>query len=85
MRKVRVIGPGRVGRSFMTVLAERASEADAAATLIANRVDLAHPGIVRRPADQVRDHSDLGSRLVTCHVPALSLGEITTLSLFLLD
>ena len=62
----------------VTVLAASAAQADAAATLIANRVDLAHPGIVRRPADQVRDHSDLGSRLVTCHVPALSLGEITT-------
>ena len=62
----------------VTVLAGTAARADAAATLIANHVDLAHPGIVRLPADQVRDHSDLGSRLVTCHVPRLSLGEITT-------
>jgi ApbE superfamily uncharacterized protein (UPF0280 family) len=62
----------------VTVLAATASRADAAATLIANHVDLDHPGIVRLPANQVRDDSDLGERLVTRQVPRLSLGEITT-------
>ena len=62
----------------VTVLAATASQADAAATLIANRVDLDHPGIVRLPADQVSDHSDLGARLVTRAVPELTPGEITT-------
>jgi ApbE superfamily uncharacterized protein (UPF0280 family) len=62
----------------VTVLAATAAQADAAATMIANRVDVDHPGIVRLPADLVRDDSDLGSRLVTRHVPELPLGEITT-------
>lgn len=62
----------------VTVLAASAAQADAAATLIANHVDVDHPGIVRRAAQLVRDDSDLGSRLVTCHVPPLSVGEITT-------
>ncbi len=62
----------------VTVLAATAAQADAAATMIANRVDLDHPEILRRPANQVRDDSDLGARLVTRRVPKLSLGEITT-------
>jgi hypothetical protein len=67
------------GRSFSlgiadaaTVLAASASAADAAATVIGNAVDSADPRIVRRPANEVRDDSDLGERLVTCHVPPLS-------------
>jgi ApbE superfamily uncharacterized protein (UPF0280 family) len=71
------------GRSFslgiadsVTVLAARASLADAAATVIANAVDVADPGIVRRPAIEVRDDSDLGDRLVTCAVPLLSPGAV---------
>jgi hypothetical protein len=66
------------GRSFslgiadaVTVLAASASRADAAATVIANAVDVDDPRIVRRPADTMRDDSDLGDRLVTCAVPAL--------------
>lgn len=66
------------GRSFslgiadaVTVLAATAAQADAAATVIANAVNVAHPGIVRAPADSVRDDSDLGSRLVTVDVPPL--------------
>ena len=55
-----------------------AAGADAAATMIANRVNIEHPGVVRRPAHTVRDDSDLGEILVTCHVPALGVGEITT-------
>ncbi|MBJ3775245.1 UPF0280 family protein [Acuticoccus mangrovi] len=66
---------GRDGRSFslgiadaVTVLAASAAEADAAATLIANAVDLAdHPAVTRAPADTLDPDSDLGSRLVTTH------------------
>ncbi len=67
------------GRSFslgiadsVTVLAQTAAMADAAATVIANAVNVAHPGIVRRPACDIRDDTDLGSRLVTVYVPRLS-------------
>jgi uncharacterized protein len=67
------------GRSFslgiadsVTVLAATASAADAAATIVANAVDLADARIVRAPASTVRDDSDLGDRLVTRHVPPLS-------------
>ncbi len=60
----------------VTVLAATASAADAAATLIANAVDLDDPRIVRRPARAVRDDSDLGDRLVTCAVPVLEASAI---------
>jgi uncharacterized protein len=55
----------------VTVLAASASSADAAATVIGNAVDVVDARIVRRPADTVRDDSDLGARLVTCAVPLL--------------
>ena len=55
----------------VTVLATSASAADAAATVIANAVDVDDARIVRRPATDVRDDSDLGHRLVTCAVPVL--------------
>jgi uncharacterized protein len=72
------------GRSFslgiadaVTVLARTASRADAAATIIANAVDLPeHPAIVRRPARDLQPDSDLGARLVTRGVGELSGGEI---------
>jgi hypothetical protein len=75
---------GRHGRSFslgiadaVTVLARTASQADAAATIIANAVDLpGHPAIVRCPADDLQPDSDLGARLVTRGVGELSLREI---------
>jgi ApbE superfamily uncharacterized protein (UPF0280 family) len=75
---------GRHGRSFslgiadaVTVLAPTASQADAAATIIANSVDLpGHPGIVRIPAQDLQPDSDLGARLVTRDVGGLSRGEI---------
>jgi uncharacterized protein len=75
---------GRHGRSFslgiadaVTVLARTASQADAAATVIANAVDLpGHPAITRRRACDLQPDSDLGSRLVTRDVGALSRGEI---------
>ncbi len=64
------------GRSFsfgiadsVTVLACTAAEADAAATVIANAVDLPDdPRIIRRPASELKDDSDLGDRLVTFDV-----------------
>jgi ApbE superfamily uncharacterized protein (UPF0280 family) len=66
------------GRSFslgiadsVTVLARSAAAADAAATMIANAVDLQHDGIVRRPASTLKDDSDLGDLLVTVDVPPL--------------
>ncbi|HVJ39948.1 MAG TPA: UPF0280 family protein [Dongiaceae bacterium] len=77
-------GKGRGGRSFsrgiadaVTVLARDAATADAAATMIANAVDLPqHPGIVRVPADSIDPDSDLGDRLVTTEVPALAASEV---------
>jgi len=72
------------GRSFslgiadaVTVLAESAAAADAAATVIANAVDLpGHPSISRVPACELAPDSDLGARLVTQDVGELSDGEI---------
>lgn len=52
----------------VTVLAETAAAADVAATLIANAVDVDHPAILRRPANQMDDDTDLGDRLVTVEV-----------------
>ena len=72
------------GRSFslgiadsVTVLASHAALADAAATLIANAVDLpGHPAINRVPARDLAPDSDLGSRLVTQGVGRLTRSEI---------
>ncbi len=55
----------------VTVLAATAAAADAAATLIANAVNVDDPRIQRAPASSLRDNSDLGERLVTVQVPAL--------------
>lgn len=55
----------------VTVLARTAVQADAAATIVANAVDGVDERIVRRPAWQVRDDSDLGAIPVTVDVPAL--------------
>jgi ApbE superfamily uncharacterized protein (UPF0280 family) len=71
------------GRSFslgiadaVTVLADRAAMADAAATIIANAVDLpGHPGIVREPACDIAPDSDLGSLPVTRRVGHLTPSE----------
>jgi len=72
------------GRSFslgiadaVTVLADRAAAADAAATIIANAVDLPHhPAVVRIPARELAPDSDLGDRLVTQAVGELTLNEV---------
>lgn len=77
---------GRHGRSFslgiadaVTVLAATAVQADAAATVIANAVDLpGHPAIIRQPANELQPDSDLGARLVTRGVGKLSQTEIAT-------
>jgi ApbE superfamily uncharacterized protein (UPF0280 family) len=52
----------------VTVLAARASSADAAATMIANAVNVEDAAIRRRPARDVRDDSDLGGLPVTVEV-----------------
>lgn len=72
------------GRSFslgiadaVTILASSGAAADAAATLIANAVDLpGHTAIQRRPARELAPDSDLGDRLVTTDVAALAPADI---------
>jgi ApbE superfamily uncharacterized protein (UPF0280 family) len=74
---------GRGGRSLslgvadaVTVLARNAAAADAAATLIANAVNIDHPAIQRRPAHDVIDDSDLGDLPVTVEVGPLPRAAI---------
>ena len=55
----------------VTVLAKTAAAADAAATMIANAVNVMHGAILRVPANQLKDDSDLGDRLVTTAVGPL--------------
>jgi ApbE superfamily uncharacterized protein (UPF0280 family) len=72
------------GRSFslgipdaVTILAGTAAAADAAATIVANAVDLpGHPAVTRVPACAVQCESDLGERLVTQHVGPLARAEV---------
>ncbi len=72
------------GRSFslgiadaVTVLGRDGATADAAATLIANAVDIpGRPAIVREPALSLQPDSDLGERLVTTGVGSLSQQEV---------
>jgi ApbE superfamily uncharacterized protein (UPF0280 family) len=72
------------GRSFsrgiadaVTVIAKTASMADAAATMIANRVDLPdHPAIAREPAASIQPDSDLRELMVTRDVGPLTQNEI---------
>ena len=75
---------GRGGRSFslgiadaVTVLAADAAMADAAATVIANAVDLDHAAVLRRPASALDPDSDLGDRLVTVGLGRLATGRST--------
>ncbi len=71
------------GRSYslgiadsVSVVAKNAAMADAAATLIANHVDLPnHPGITRTPAQDLSPDSDLGARPVTTDVGPLTADE----------
>lgn len=72
------------GRSFslgiadaVTVLAKTAAMADAAATIVANAVDIpGHAGILRIPACELSPDSDLGQRLVTRAVGELTSAEV---------
>jgi uncharacterized protein len=72
------------GRSFslgiadaVTVLAHDAAKADAAATIIANAVDLpGHPAVTRVPANEIAPDSDLGAIPVTRGVGLLSGSDI---------
>jgi uncharacterized protein len=71
------------GRSFslgiadsVTVLAGTAALADAAATVIANAVNVVDPRIARKPANQLKDDSDLGDMAVTVDVPRLELALV---------
>ncbi len=71
------------GRSFslgiadsVTVLARTAALADAAATVIANAVDIDDARIARRPACDLKDDSDLGDLLVTVDVPPLPPAQV---------
>jgi ApbE superfamily uncharacterized protein (UPF0280 family) len=71
------------GRSFslgiadsVTVLAASAAAADAAATVIANAVNVDDARIVRRPACELKDDTDLGAIPVTVGVPALGDDDI---------
>jgi ApbE superfamily uncharacterized protein (UPF0280 family) len=71
------------GRSFslgiadsVTVLAATAAEADAAATVIANAVNVEDPGIRRQPASACKDDSDLGDILVTTDVQPLPPAQV---------
>ena len=75
---------GRHGRSHslgiadsVTVLARSAAEADVAATLIANAVDLpGNPGISRTPARDIDPDSDLGDMPVVTGCAPLPTGSI---------
>ena len=60
----------------VTILATTASAADAAATIVANAVDVDDARIGRAPASAVRDDSDLGDRLVVRAVPPLPLALV---------
>ncbi|HEV2609204.1 MAG TPA: UPF0280 family protein [Noviherbaspirillum sp.] len=71
------------GRSFslgiadsVTVLAASAAQADAAATVIANAVNIDDVRIKRMPANQLKDNADLGDIPVTVDVPRLESGLI---------
>ena len=60
----------------VTVLARNAAEADVAATLIANAVDLDDPAIRREPANEIAPDSDLGAQSVTVAVGPLPRDKI---------
>ncbi|WP_443642735.1 UPF0280 family protein [Candidatus Levibacter sp. Uisw_134_01] len=72
------------GRSFslgiadsVTVLADNAAIADAAATMIANSVNIKnHPSIIKKPAEEIYEDSDLKNLMVTVEVGDLKQSEI---------
>jgi uncharacterized protein len=73
------------GRSFslgiadaVTVVANNASMADAAATIIANAVNIDNETIIRQPAQSLDPDSDLGDLLVTMDVALLCADQVET-------
>lgn len=60
----------------VTVLARDGASADAAATLIANAVNVASPAIQRRPARSLQEDSDLGDLPVVVAVGPLSEDDV---------
>jgi uncharacterized protein len=60
----------------VTVVARTAAQADAAATMIANSVNVDHPAIERARANSLRTDTDLGERLVTVDVGLLAPAAI---------
>jgi ApbE superfamily uncharacterized protein (UPF0280 family) len=75
---------GRGGRSFslgiadsVTVLANKAALADAAATMIANAVNVDDAAITRLPAHEIDPDSDLQDRLVTVKAGTLGMKSIS--------
>ena len=72
------------GKSFsrgiadsVTVLADNAAVADAAATMIGNSVDIYnHPKIKKKPANKIYEDSDLNDLLITVQVGNLTKVEI---------
>lgn len=60
----------------VTVLGRSAAIADAAATLIANAVNAEHPQVVKAPANQLDEDTDLGTRAVTVAVGVLDQDTI---------
>jgi ApbE superfamily uncharacterized protein (UPF0280 family) len=63
----------------VTALAPTAAMADAAATMIANAVDLpGHPAVTRLPARKIKADSDLGDLPVTVGVGPLTAQEAAT-------
>lgn len=83
MRVGGIATSGARGRSFslgiadsVTVLARGAAAADAAATLIANAVDIDSPAIRRVPASALDPDSDLRDMPVTAEVGLLTRAEI---------
>ena len=62
----------------VTVFAESAALADAAATMIANHVNVDSPCVLRKPANELFPDSDLGSQLITTDVLQLSRNEISS-------
>ena len=75
---------GRGGRSLtlgiadsVTVLAKNASDADVAATLIANHVDIpGHPAIARKQAEEIVDDSDLEGKEIVVSCGHLTPDEV---------
>lgn len=73
------------GRSFslgiadsVTILARTAATADAAATIVANAVNVDHQAIERQPANAINDDTDLGLLLVTTGVGQLPQDVVAT-------